>query len=113
MKIPRYREIADDLRRRLAAGEFPIGSALPGISALQEEYKVDGLNTIRQAQGILRDEGLIAPEQGRGTYVLALPSSEDGDLALRQAVDDLKDALDSAQTALARVMRHLGPGAAD
>jgi DNA-binding GntR family transcriptional regulator len=112
MRIPRYREIADDLRRRLAEGEWPVGTALPGISALQEEYEVDGLNTIRQAQAILREEGLIAPEQGRGTFVVALPVVARDEAALRTEVLVLRDALDAAQAALSRVLRHLGPAAA-
>jgi DNA-binding GntR family transcriptional regulator len=105
---PRYQEIADDLRKRLANGEFPVGSALPGISALQAEYDVRGLNTVRQAESILQDEGLIAPAQGRGTFVVALPQPQ-GDLeALRKDVGDLKDALETAQTVLSRILRHLG-----
>jgi DNA-binding GntR family transcriptional regulator len=104
---PRYREIADDLRNRLAAGEFPIGSALPGISALQDQYEVRGLNTVRQAEAILQEEGLITSAQGRGTFVRALPQPA-GDLdALRHDVDDLRDALETAQAVLARILIRL------
>jgi DNA-binding GntR family transcriptional regulator len=105
---PRYQEIANDLRRRLADGEFPVGSALPGISALQAEYDVPGLNTIRQAEAILQDEGLIAPEQGRGTFVIGLPQPVGDEHALRKELEEIKVALTAAQSALARVLRHLG-----
>lgn len=105
---PRYQEIANDLRRRLAAGEFPKGSLLPGISALQEEYDVPGLNTVRQAHAVLQDEGLIEPVQGKGTFVIGLPEPA-GDLdAVRKDADDLKEVLETAQSVLARIMRHLG-----
>jgi len=104
---PRYQEIADDLRRRLAAGEWPVGTALPGISDLQDEYRVPGLNTIRQAQGLLVDEGLLSPVQGRGTFVTALPSAPGDPATLKQALGDLRVALATTQTALNRVMRHL------
>lgn len=105
---PRYQEIANDLRRRLAAGEFPKGSLLPGISALQDEYDVPGLNTVRQAQAILQDEGLIEPVQGKGTFVINLPQPS-GDLdAARKEVNDLKEVLKTAQSALERIARHLG-----
>jgi DNA-binding GntR family transcriptional regulator len=104
---PRYQEIADDLRRRLAAGEWPVGSTLPGISELQEEYNVAGLNTVRQAQRLLADEGLLNPVQGRGTFVTALPSAPGDTAALKQALEELRTTLASAQSALGRVLRHL------
>ncbi|MFI2667575.1 GntR family transcriptional regulator [Micromonospora carbonacea] len=103
---PRYQEIADDLRRRLAGGEWPVGTALPGISELQEEYNVAGLNTVRQAQRVLIDEGLLNPVQGRGTFVTALPPPG-GPPTLKQALGELRVALMHTQVALDRVMRHL------
>jgi DNA-binding GntR family transcriptional regulator len=104
---PRYQEIADDLRRRLAAGEWPVGSTLPGISELQEEYDVAGLNTIRQAQRLLADEGLLNPVQGRGTFVTALPSPPGDTAVLKQTLEELRTTLANTQTALGRVLKHL------
>lgn len=104
---PRYQEIAEDLRRRLADGEWPVGSTLPGISDLQQEYDVAGLNTIRQAQRLLVDEGLLDPVQGRGTFVTALPSPPGDPATLKQALGDLRVALAHTQAALNRVMKHL------
>lgn len=112
-KLPRYREIADHLRGRLAAGEFAVGAMLPGISDLQEYYDVPGLNTVRQAQAVLVDEGLLEPVQGRGTFVRALPSTDGGRQALRADLLDLQAALAGTQTALARVLRHLDDEPAD
>ncbi len=105
-KTPRYQEIADDLRRRIGEGKFPVGTALPPISELMGEYEVDGLNTIRGAHGVLRDEGLIETVQGKGTFVIALPQGGDRE-ALRKDVGELKDALDKAQSALSRIWRRL------
>jgi DNA-binding GntR family transcriptional regulator len=106
---PRYQVIADDLRRRLAAGEFPKDSLLPGISALMGEYDVRGLNTIRQAEAVLQEEGLLEPVQGKGTFVIALPEPT-GDLdAVRKDADELRELLESAQSLLARIARRLGP----
>lgn len=65
-----YREIADDIRSRIAGGEFPPGERLPSITALMEHYRVPGLNTVRQAQQILVDAGLIETRQGVGAVVL-------------------------------------------
>jgi DNA-binding GntR family transcriptional regulator len=63
---------------------------------------------IRQAQSILRKERLIEPVQGKGTFVIALPGRQGDHQALRQAAEDLKAALDDAQSALIRLLAHLG-----
>jgi hypothetical protein len=60
-------------------------------SVLQEQYDVSGLSTIRQAQPVLQDEGLIRPAQSRGTFVIALPSDEPA--SLRDALGHLETAL--------------------
>lgn len=106
--MPRYRQIADDLRQRLASGEFPIGTKLPPISDLQEEYACqNNHNMIRHAQSVLIDEGLIEPRQGQGTFVIALPTPQDEQVALAEAAAELKSVLDSAQVALTRFMTRL------
>jgi DNA-binding GntR family transcriptional regulator len=108
---PRYRQIADDLRRRLADGEFgPIGSRIPPIIDLQKEYDCENnLNMIRHAQSVLIDEGLIEPRQGQGTFIIGLPPRQDSDAALAEAAEELKVALGNAQTALAKFLARLAP----
>lgn len=64
--MARYRDIADDLRSRITSGEFSVGQQLPTIIELQNHYDVPGLNTIRQAQQLLVDQGLIEARQGVG-----------------------------------------------
>jgi DNA-binding GntR family transcriptional regulator len=68
--MARYRDIAQDLRTRIAGGEFAPGDRLPSIQALMEHYEVPGLNTIRQAQQLLVDDGLVETRQGVGAFVL-------------------------------------------
>lgn len=70
---PRYRQIAAELRRRIEAGVLPAGSLLPSEVTMQEEFGV-ARGTIREAINLLRAEGLVTTEPGRGTLVrLALP----------------------------------------
>lgn len=64
----KYREIADGLRRRIAAGDFEVTRKLPGERGLRDHYGVS-LMTVRQALGVLRDEGLIESRQGAGWYL--------------------------------------------
>ncbi|WP_435588400.1 GntR family transcriptional regulator [Micromonospora chalcea] len=73
---PRYRVIADELRRRIESGVIPSGSLLPAESALTAEFRASR-GTIRQAIAVLRDERLVATEHGRGTYANPY-RSEDG-----------------------------------
>jgi len=68
--MARYRDIAADLKARIVGGEFAPGDPLPPITALMEHYKVPGLNTIRQAQQLLVDDGLVETRQGVGSFVL-------------------------------------------
>jgi DNA-binding GntR family transcriptional regulator len=68
--MARYREIAADIHRRITTGEFKPGDQLPSITSLMEHYQVPGLNTIRQAQQLLADDGLIETRQGVGAFVL-------------------------------------------
>ncbi|MDP9092433.1 MAG: GntR family transcriptional regulator [Actinomycetota bacterium] len=90
--MTRYAEIADAIRERIQAGEFPVGARLPGISTLQKEYDVSGLNTIRSAQQLLVEEGLLRTQQGVGAFVVAIhPPTRPADLLalLEKARDDL------------------------
>ncbi|MEU7961724.1 GntR family transcriptional regulator [Micromonospora humida] len=64
---PRYRAIADELRRRIESGVIQPGSLLPAESALTAEFRA-ARGTVRQAIAALREAGLVATEHGRGTY---------------------------------------------
>jgi len=66
----KYERITADLRRKIHAGELPVGERLPSQDQLALDYRVS-LPTIRQALGVLEDEGMIDSVQGVGTYVRA------------------------------------------
>lgn len=94
--MSRYREISDELRRRIINGTYPVGTTLPSIPELKAEFDVPGLNTVRAAQEILIREGLIRPVQGVGVWVLR-DRTEGGDRgamlsrlrAIRDEVDQM------------------------
>ncbi|GAB4103482.1 hypothetical protein GCM10028790_25010 [Micromonospora taraxaci] len=67
---PRYRLIAEALRRRIESGAIPPGALLPAESALVAEFQVSR-GTIRQAIAALRELGVANTEHGRGTYAMA------------------------------------------
>lgn len=64
----KYRGVADDLRRRIDSGDFNEERKLPGERDLRSHYEVS-LMTVRQALGVLRDEGLIEARQGSGWFL--------------------------------------------
>jgi len=63
-----YEAVAEKLRARITSGEFPTGSQLPAGRELAEEYGV-APNTMLSAIRVLRLEGLVVSQQGRGTFV--------------------------------------------
>lgn len=66
--IPRYVQLADLFRQRVAKGLWPPGSMLPSIEQLMNEFDVARV-TVRQAVALLAEEGLVSPQRGRGTFV--------------------------------------------
>jgi len=73
--IPRYLQLADIFRQRIARAVWPMGGMLPSIELLMAEFSVARV-TVRQAIKILTDEGLVSPQRGRGTLINTIPARE-------------------------------------
>jgi DNA-binding transcriptional regulator YhcF (GntR family) len=66
---PPYRQVADDLRHKIAAGEgYAPGARLPSIRRLAKEYGISP-QTVQSALRELRQEGLVVSQQGRAFFV--------------------------------------------
>lgn len=65
--IPKYRKLADTLREKIELSTEDV-LRLPAERELAAIYKVSR-QTVRQALGVLADEGLIDKKQGSGNYV--------------------------------------------
>ncbi|MGW0983407.1 GntR family transcriptional regulator [Streptomyces xiamenensis] len=74
MQVPAYRRVADQLRQRIAAGEFPAGRRLPSRSELSRQYGV-GSNVAAAAVRLLTAEGVVRGRPGQGVYVREQPST--------------------------------------
>ena len=61
--------VADSLRRRIVAGEWPVGTTLPTFLRLAKDEKV-GMKTVRRAVAQLAREGFVDPRRGVGSVVL-------------------------------------------
>lgn len=73
--VPRYAQLADLLRQRIARGVWKEGELLPSLDALVAEFGVARV-TVRQAIHRLSRENLVSPQRGRGTFVTARASTE-------------------------------------
>lgn len=85
--IPRYIQLADLFRQRIARGIWQQGLKLPSLDELAKEYDVARV-TLRQAMDVLSREGLVSMQQGRGTLVTA-PASDNRWLNVETTLDDL------------------------
>jgi DNA-binding GntR family transcriptional regulator len=72
---PAYRQVADDLRGKIADGTYPPGAQLPSTSQLMESYGVS-ITVVRAAISELRTEGLTIGQPGKGVYVVREPAAD-------------------------------------
>jgi GntR family transcriptional regulator len=66
--------IADDIRAKIQADEYPPGSKLPTYDDLAEQYRCSVAAT-RRAVELLRQQGLVITVQGKGSFVRERPST--------------------------------------
>lgn len=72
---PAYAQLAAILRRQIAEGLYPPGEKIPSESSISKEYGVAPM-TVRQAIGVLTEQGLLDRIQGSGTFVKPLNLTE-------------------------------------
>jgi GntR family transcriptional regulator len=69
---PVFRQISDHLRDLITSGRLGPGELLPSESQLVEHYGVTR-TTVRQSLNLLKAEGLVLAEHGKGSYVRRRP----------------------------------------
>jgi GntR family transcriptional regulator len=67
-----YRQIADELRESIRSGALKEGDPLPSEAALVAQHGTSQ-GTVRKAMSILRSEGWVVAESGRGVFVRRRP----------------------------------------
>ena len=65
---PMYLQIMEQIRARIAAGDWPPGKELPSIRALAAGLNVSVI-TIKRAYLDLETEGVIVTRHGKGSFV--------------------------------------------
>ncbi|GAA3795230.1 GntR family transcriptional regulator [Sphaerisporangium flaviroseum] len=70
---PKYAQLIAEIERRIESGEYPPGSPLPSEHQLMAEFGM-ARPTVVKALGVLRDNGWIISEQGKGRFVRGRPA---------------------------------------
>lgn len=67
-RVPLYIQVASEMRQRIESRQWQTGEKISTLAELEREFQVARV-TVRQAIGVLREEGLLHCQQGRGTFV--------------------------------------------
>ena len=78
---PIWRQIEDGMRRLVASGALPVGSAVPSVRELARELRINPA-TVSKAYQLLVADGLLEVQRGEGTFVAA--RSEEAVIAERE-----------------------------
>jgi GntR family transcriptional regulator len=73
---PIYLQIIEQVRQRIAVGDWPPGQPLPSIRELSAELRVSVI-TVKRAYLELERDGVIATRQGKGSVVAESPALPD------------------------------------
>lgn len=87
---PMYLQIMEQIRHRIALGDWPPGRELPSIRALAADLRVSVI-TVKRAYFELERDGVIVTRHGKGSFV-----AEHADLSTRLRRDELDEHLTAA-----------------
>ena len=68
--VPKYRQLADIMRRRILSGDIPPHRPLPSKKQMMQEFGVSA-GTVDRAVAVLREEGYVHTVIGLGIFVKA------------------------------------------
>jgi DNA-binding transcriptional regulator YhcF (GntR family) len=77
---PKWEQIADVIRARIADGTYPPGSRVPSVQQLVEDTGV-AVDTAQKVLSRLRAEGVVYTVRGMGSFVTAPADDRPGDAA--------------------------------
>lgn len=102
----KYEAVATDLKHRLTWKEWAVGDQLPGVHELAAHYEVSP-SVVKDAQEVLRMEGLIETRRGSGSFVVEIPESGDMTLGMYRQLQAVREDLAAAREAVTRAERRL------
>ncbi|MEM8832133.1 MAG: GntR family transcriptional regulator [Cyanobacteria bacterium P01_G01_bin.19] len=101
MSKPIYLQIAEELKSNIQQQSYLPGDKLPTEKNLADRFQVNR-HTVRNAIAILKEEGLIRVDRGRGMYVAQTPI---GSLEVGKKADFLTVHYDGAVPMLMEVYK--------
>ncbi|MCZ2127978.1 MAG: GntR family transcriptional regulator [Anaerolineales bacterium] len=88
--LPIYTQVVNQIQSQLANGILKPGDQLPTVRALAEELRVN-FNTIARAYRILDEARIISTQQGRGTFIVEIPSADAAEKLRHEALSELTE----------------------
>ena len=73
--VPIYAQIVEQIQEKLLTGDIHAGDQLPTVRQMAQDLDVN-FNTVARAYRMLDEGGLISTQQGRGTYIMEIPSKD-------------------------------------
>ncbi len=73
-RMARYLQLAALFRNKIIAGDWRVGARIPNVADLADEFTV-ARGTIREALGVLEQEGLIERFRAKGSFVRNTPKA--------------------------------------
>lgn len=70
-KMPIYKQLVDQFEDSIRAGKLKSGEQIPSMNDFSSQMGISK-ETVKKTYGILREKGLIVPQQGKGFYVAEL-----------------------------------------
>ncbi|BCJ58787.1 GntR family transcriptional regulator [Micromonospora endophytica] len=98
---PKYLRVLNTLRKRIEDGDYAPGAALPSENQLCTELGVSR-PTVLKALGILKQDGWIESQQGKGSFVRGRPA------AGHTSPEYARDAVELNETGDTEIL-HVGP----
>ena len=71
-KRPMYLQIMEQIKQRIAVGDWKEGQPIPSIRQLAVDFQVSVI-TVKRAYLELEREGVIVTQQGKGSFVASKP----------------------------------------
>jgi GntR family transcriptional regulator len=97
-KDPIYEQIKEQIKEAILCNEISEGDLLPSIRQLARDLKISVITTTR-AYTDLEQEGFIAIQQGKGSFVLTKNSEIVREQLLRKIEDSFLTAVNAAKMA--------------
>ncbi|MBW8487242.1 winged helix-turn-helix domain-containing protein [Actinomadura parmotrematis] len=112
---PGYLQIADDLRGQIEDGTLTPGDALPSIAELVRQYEAS-TGVVKSAISVLRTEGRVIGQQGKGVFVSDATAGDGngdavrtGDEALMKQLTEILGAVRDLGERVARLEQSVFP----